>query len=435
MATAGGPDGSQAPRGAVTPGLDCDRAQHGLLSSGRLVSEMAHPSRATPATRDLTPALYRAAVALGRTWEAAEVLRVAIAETQRAAGLETVALYVFDPGRQALVLKEFAGTTAGFQDRMRILPLAGWGPDAGSTRPDEIIATPVAEHPTPELRAAFAEHGFRYVTMVPVAGQDQTLGMLCLASRDPIPLSSEESALVQAIGGLVGIALENATLREQLMAHQERLKALAGGILQAREEEARRIAHELHDEAGQLLATLHITLDELEWETPAQDTRFKNLRLVLDRVETQLRRLARELRPTILDDLGLAPALEWLAQGLADRKDVIVTVAAPESRLAPRIETALFRIVQEALSNAVRHARPRRIAVEVREEGPRIEAVVRDDGQGFDVASALARRGDRGLGLIGMRERAQALGGTLEIRSAPNQGTELCVVIPREVSG
>jgi signal transduction histidine kinase len=165
---------------------------------------------------------------------------------------------------------------------------------------------------------------------------------------------------------------------------------------------------------------------------PAQDASFRKLREVLDRVEAQLRRLARELRPTILDDLGLAPALEWLAQGLAERRDVTVTIDAPERRLAPEVETALYRIVQEALTNAVRHGRPRRIAVDVREEASRIRAVVRDDGRGFDAAAALARRGDRGLGLIGIRERTAALGGTVEIRSTPDQGTELCVVIPRE---
>jgi signal transduction histidine kinase len=396
------------------------------------VSERASPSRAVPAVRDLTPALYSAALALGRTRDATEVVRVAIAETQRAAGLEAVALYVLDAEGRVLVLKEFAGTSLGLRERMQRLPVPEGGLLARALRGPELTALAVSEQSTPELQAALAEHGFLHVTVAPVTGEDRTLGMLVLASRESMPLSSDESALVQAIGGLVGLALENAALRERLVAHQDRLRALAGGILRAREEEARRIAHELHDEAGQLLAALHITLDDLAAQVPAQDTSFKRLREVLDRVEAQLRRLARELRPTILDDLGLAPALEWLAQGLAERRDVTVTIDAPERRLAPEVETALYRIVQEALTNAVRHARPRRIAVEVREEGPRIRAVVWDDGRGFDAAAALARRGDRGLGLIGIRERAQALGGTVDIRSTPDQGTEISVVIPRE---
>jgi signal transduction histidine kinase len=376
--------------------------------------------------------LYRAALALGRTRNAGEVVRVAIAETQRAAGLEAVALYILDPERRVLMLKEFAGTSLGLQERLSRLAVPEEGPIAQGLGRLEVTTLAASEHPSPELWVALAEHGFRHVTVVPVMGQDRALGMLMLASREPIPLSSDETALVRAVGGLVGMALESAALRERLVAQQDRLRALAGGILRAREEEARRIAHELHDEAGQLLAALHITLDDLAARVPAQDASFKRFREVLDQVEAQLRRLARELRPTILDDLGLAPALEWLAQGLAERRDVTITIDAPERRLTPELETALYRIVQEALANAVRHARPRRIAVEVAEEGSRIRAVVRDDGRGFDVAAALARRGDRGLGLIGIRERAAALGGTVDIRSTPDEGTALTVVIPRE---
>jgi signal transduction histidine kinase len=397
------------------------------------VSERTSRPGSIPLGRDLTPALYSAALALGRTRNAIEVVRVAITETQRAASLEAVALYVFDSEERTLVLKEFAGTPLGLQERLSRLPVPEGGPLARALREPGLTTFPVSEHPIPELRAALAEHGFLHLTVAPVIGEDRALGMLVLTSRAPVPLSPDEATLVQAIGGLVGVALENAALRERLMAHQDRLRALADGILRAREQEARRIAHELHDEAGQLLAALHITLDDLTAQVPAHDTSFRRLRAVLDRVEAQLRRLARELRPTILDDLGLAPALEWLAQGLGERRDVAVTIHAPEHRLAPEIETTLYRIVQEALTNAVRHGRPRRIAVDVREEGPHIRAVVRDDGHGFDVAAAWARRGDRGLGLIGMRERAEALGGTLEIRSMPGQGTELCVMIPREV--
>ncbi len=392
------------------------------------MSEQSRASRAKPAPGDLTPALYGAAVALGRTRDATEVARVAIGETQRAAHVEAVALYVLDAERQAFVLKEFAGTSSGLRERLRFLPVQDLGLHAAVA----ITTIPVAEHPTPHLRAALAEEGFRFVTVAPVLGQGQPLAALYLASREPLVLSVEASVLVQAIAGLVGVALENATLRERLVANQERLRALASGILRAREDEARRIAHELHDEAGQLLAALHITLDTLVPQAPDQDAIVRTLHEALDRVESQLRRLARELRPTILDDLGLGPALEWLAQGVAERTGVTVTVDAPEHRLAPEVETALYRVVQEALSNAARHARPRRITVEVHEEESLFRAVVRDDGHGFDVAAALARRGDRGLGLIGMRERAEALGGTVEIRSTPNHGAELSIVIPRE---
>ena len=378
--------------------------------------------------RDLGPALYRAALALGRTRDAAEVVRVAITETQRAARLEAVALYVLDSERRQLVLDDSAGMAPDLRERTRVLAMHDAGPVGRAIGAQDVVTVSVEELQDPALRAAFADHGFRLITVAPVAGQSEVLGVLYLASREPHPLSPGESSLVRAIGGLVGVALENAALRDQLLAQQQRLRALADGVLQAREAEARRIAHELHDEAGQVLAGLHIALDRLEGE-PWSPEMVQQLHAELDRVETQLRRVSRELRPTMLDDLGLAAALEWLAQGVTERAGVTVTVDALDRRLPPEVETALYRIVQEALSNAVRHGRARRIHVQIREDGRRVRTVIRDDGRGFDVAAVWARRGERGLGLIGIQERAEALGGSVEVRSAPDAGTELSVTI------
>ncbi|MFQ5883090.1 MAG: ATP-binding protein [Candidatus Methylomirabilales bacterium] len=380
--------------------------------------------------RDLTQALYVAAVALGRTRDADEVVRVAIAETQRASGVAAVALYLLDAGRDALTLREFAGTSPGFRERMAVLPLSEAHLAAKVIQERRAPTIGVGEYPTASIRSLFAEQGYRYVTAAPVAGRERTLGMLYLASRVEAPLNMEEEALVQAIGGLVGVALENAALRESIMTQQDRLRALTGGMLQAREAEARRIAHELHDEVGQVLASVHIALDDLIQRNPENAAILRGLHGLLDRVEEQLRRLSRELRPPILDDLGLAPALEWLAEGMAERSGLTISVDVGVGRLSTTVETTLYRVVQEALTNAVRHARAKRVRLEVRAEGPVIMAVVQDDGRGFDVGATLARRGDRGLGLIGMRERVEALGGEMNIVSAPGKGTELSVTVP-----
>jgi signal transduction histidine kinase len=380
--------------------------------------------------RDLTQALYVAAVALGRTRDAEEVVRAAIAETQRASGVEAVSLYLLDASRNTLILREYAGTTPAFREQMATLPLSLAEFAATAIRERLAVTRDVDQHPTPSIRNLYQNQGFQHLTVVPVAGREEILGVLHLASRQESLLTPDEIALVQAIGGLVGVALENAALRERMTAQQDRLRALAGGILHAREEEARRIAHELHDEAGQLLASVHIALDNLIREVPEKAGTVQELHGLLDRVEGQLRRLARELRPTILDDLGLAPALEWLAQGMGQRTGVAVTVDTRVERLPPTIETALYRVIQEALTNATRHARAANVKVEVREEGSTTLAVVRDDGEGFDVEAALARRGERGLGLIGMRERVEALGGEFAIGSVPGKGTQISVTIP-----
>jgi len=198
------------------------------------------------------------------------------------------------------------------------------------------------------------------------------------------------------------------------------------------EDEARRIAHALHDDAGQLLASVHLVLEEVSTGLPSRTRdRLKRVRGPLDEIEKHLRRLSHELRPTILDDLGLLPALEFLAQGVAARSGIAVRVEGEaRPRLPAAVETALYRVVQEALRNATKHAAARRVDIRLEVEPGAARCTVKDDGRGFDTREVLDRKGDRGLGLIGMRERLSALGGRFTIESAPGRGTELHIMIP-----
>jgi signal transduction histidine kinase len=201
------------------------------------------------------------------------------------------------------------------------------------------------------------------------------------------------------------------------------------------EEEAQRIAHALHDESGQLLVMAHIALAELEEDLPpANRCRLQEARGLLDQMEEQLRRISHELRPTILDDLGLVPALEFLSEGVSKRSGLQIQVESEiDDRLAAGLETALYRVVQEALTNVSRHARARRVAVRLRQEGGEIVCAVRDDGIGFDTAQVMAPGARSGLGLIGMEERLSVLGGTLSVKAEPGCGTEIRVRVPMEV--
>ena len=198
------------------------------------------------------------------------------------------------------------------------------------------------------------------------------------------------------------------------------------------EREAERIAHALHDDAGQFLTSAHITLADVARDLPdAAQSRLREVRDHLDQIEEHLRRLSHELRPRILDDLGLAAALEFLAEGVMKRTGIIVTTEVVlEERLPLVVETTLYRLIQEALTNAAKHARPTRVNVLVVRTGRTIRCAIRDDGVGFDAEDIFARRGDPSLGLVGTRDRVEALGGTLGITSTPGQGTELLVLIP-----
>lgn len=195
------------------------------------------------------------------------------------------------------------------------------------------------------------------------------------------------------------------------------------------ENEIKRIAHALHDEAGQMLASVHILLADIAGDLPpAARRRIDDVEQLLREVDGQLRDLSHELRPTVLDNLGLVPALEFLAEKVTRRTGMVISVAAgTQQRLPPAVETALYRIVQEALNNAVKHARARSAVIELELAPSRVRCSVRDDGRGFAVP---VDDGPQGLGLIGIRERLNALGGALRIVTKPQQGSTLFADIP-----
>lgn len=203
-----------------------------------------------------------------------------------------------------------------------------------------------------------------------------------------------------------------------------------------REGETRRLAHELHDSAGQLLASVHLALEDLARDlAPAARPRLERAQVLLVRIEEQLRRLSHEFRPTMLDDLGLVPALTHLASSVSQRTGLEIAVEGVlEERLPSPMETALYRIVQEALSNVVRHARASRGAIRVQRTEEAVTCTIEDDGVGFDLDASAVPGAATGIGLSGMRERAAGIGGTLEVRSGPGRGTVLAVTVPLEVS-
>lgn len=197
------------------------------------------------------------------------------------------------------------------------------------------------------------------------------------------------------------------------------------------EQEVRRIAQSLHDDAEQLLASLYLDVAEVERDVPAAYRHLQRMHGHLDQLRSDLRRLAHELRPTLLDDMGVLPALRSLADSVAKRTGLQVSVHGElDQRIHRAGETALYRIAQEALNNVVRHAQARRVEIRLQSHGRGVNCVIEDDGIGFDVAAVQGRTGERGLGLTGMQERLASVDGTLQIRSTPGRGTELLISIP-----
>lgn len=216
---------------------------------------------------------------------------------------------------------------------------------------------------------------------------------------------------------------------------RQRLRAFGIGALRAAEEERQRIARELHDDTAQRLAAMLVRLRVAirEVDTAARERLLEEIRSGVLETAESVRRIARGLRPPVLDEVGVVAAIRSHVEALrkAYEFEIEFDVDGAEPRMTPDVELALYRIVQEALANVVRHADASRARVEVRPGNERVVATIEDDGRGFRIDAAAAP--PSGLGLIGMRERARNAGGKLEIDSEPGGGTRVRVVLPARI--
>lgn len=226
---------------------------------------------------------------------------------------------------------------------------------------------------------------------------------------------------------------ERRRAEEQLASSRDQLRALAARLQNSREEERIRIAREIHDELGQACAALKMDLAFLARKTPMKQKRI-HLRLesaigLVDEVIQSTRRIASELWPKILEDLGLTAALEWQAQEFESRTQIQCHIALPDDALKLDMDrsTAIFRIFQESLTNVARHSHASRVEAKLWQDGSSLVFHVHDDGQGFDPRQTRARRS---LGLVGMQERVNLLNGEFEVESSPGKGATVKMQIP-----
>jgi signal transduction histidine kinase len=220
------------------------------------------------------------------------------------------------------------------------------------------------------------------------------------------------------------------------MAHRGVQDAIAAlrQLNETLEEEIKRIAYAVHDEAGQLLVAVHLALADVARELPKpQKEQVGRIEELLNQVEKQLRRYSHELRPTVLDDLGWIPAIRFLAEGVSKRANLSIQIRTTVTgRLPGPMEIALYRIVQEALTNAGKHSKASRVWIRIGRKNRMFCCSIEDDGVGFDVQAVQSHGKRRGLGLIGMQERLNGIGGTLSIDSSRGRGTRLLIQLPME---
>jgi signal transduction histidine kinase len=273
--------------------------------------------------------------------------------------------------------------------------------------------------------------GAKLAACVPLLVDGEAVGVLIVFSPRE-RLSDEERAMLLGMADQAGLAITNARTFEEVRAGRERLQNLSHQLVEAQESERRHIARELHDEIGQVLTFLKLSL-EMSARLPPDAIRvnLEEAKEMVSELLTRVRILSHDLRPAMLDDLGLLPALLWLFEHYTAQTKVQVDFKHTSQeglRFSPDIETAAYRIVQEALTNVARHANMSQAIVRLWTDQDRLNVQIEDHGIGFDPVAVMHSGGSSGL--IGMSERVSSLGGQLRVESSPGTGTCIIAELP-----
>jgi signal transduction histidine kinase len=280
--------------------------------------------------------------------------------------------------------------------------------------------------------------GVKSVLVFPMLHGKKLVGIFSLSTIKKFrTFSSEEIRLGQTIANQVAVAVENARLLDLVKKSEGDLKVLAAQLINVQEDKGKKIAQELHDEVGQMLFAMKLNLDVIKKNLPADSKRLEDMEDRLSDTESLLaqtidyiRNLTTDLRPSMLDDFGLVPALKWHIENFSKRTNIRVGLQTKhlKGRFPTEVETTFYRILQEALTNVAKHAQATEVTVQLSREGDSLSLSVEDNGKGFD-AKKITFPKDR-LGLFSIEERVKLLNGEFDISSEANKGTKLNVKIP-----
>jgi signal transduction histidine kinase len=341
------------------------------------------------------------------------------------------ALLILADGGKHFVVRAAQGLTSDSTNSSHSIRLHGIaGSVAEQHEPRNIEEIPHED----DLQILF-QNKVRSLMGAPLRTDSAAIGIILVGTFHPRQITEVDLWLLQVVAHRAVSLIEHARLLEQIRAGRERAQVLSQQLMEAQEAERRHLARELHDEIGQALTAVKINLQAVQralGESAAQP-RLEESVTIVDRALQQVRNLSLDLRPSLLDDLGLVAALRWYVDRLAQRTGFVAEFVAdpPGIRAPANLETACFRVAQEALTNVVRHARAHHVRVELLQHDTELHLLVRDDGIGFEVAAARQRAARGGsLGLLGMQERVLLIRGRIDIQSVPGQGTEIRIRLP-----
>jgi len=282
--------------------------------------------------------------------------------------------------------------------------------------------------------------GLKAFISVPLRAKESVLGVINVASHMPRHFTKHDMYLLNSIGDQVGVAIEQAELQERLRKGRERYRQLARQTLVAQEEERRRIAGELHDETSQALSglALHLqALTDMAEMSNIQDDEFKaklkKAHALATQIGTEVGKLIKELRPTLLDTVGLVPAIRQYAEANLAPLSINLSLECNGDcgSLPSEVEVGLFRVAQGALGNIAKHSMAKNVAITLECKANEVLLCISDDGQGFDVSEITRiEESGRGRGLFSMKERVRLLDGTCSITSQPRKETKVIAIVP-----
>jgi PAS domain S-box-containing protein len=366
---------------------------------------------------------------IAATLDLKTVLNTSVDLVQKRFGYHHVALFILDEERQALVMQASSGLF-DLPPRHRLAlgqGIVGWVALNGETlTANDTGAEPQYVSTYPDLLPTRSEVG------VPIRVGSKILGVLDIQSAELDAFDEDDVLALETLANQIAIAVANAQLYEEARDAQERLQILSRRLVDVQEAERRHIARELHDEVGQVLTGLKLILD-LSARLPSDRIRdsLSEAQSLVGELVTLVRDLSLDLRPAMLDDLGLLPALLWLYERYTSQTQVQVRfrhTCLEGRRFTSDLETAVYRLVQEALTNVARHARVGEVGVQIQADRDSMWVQIEDQGIGFVPENVL--RTSSSSGLVGMHERVALLGGRLTIRSRPGSGTQLAAKLP-----
>jgi len=278
-----------------------------------------------------------------------------------------------------------------------------------------------------------SEDSFLWLSCHLIISKGKPVGFFGFALPSDKVIDYWQIRLLGSLGNFLGNAIENAKMIETIRQNRQNLQRLNEKLFQTQEDERRRLARELHDEAGQSLTAVKLGLDNLEQKIPTNDTAVREIlfetRKMLIRTSSEIRRLAYHLHPTLLTDLGLEPALKFYFKDIETHSSLNIEfqMVGFDGRLEKDLETSLYRFSQEAMTNTLKHSGAEQFKLKIIQSFPKLIFIAEDDGVGFDEKNICEDK--RNLGLLGMRERVQLLGGTFLVKGRPGRGTRIRIEI------